>query len=242
MERTYPREKLLKLGAQNLTDSELIAIILRKGTKGKSVFEISKELMKKFGSLYNLFRMDIKDLVRIKGLGLVGAITLKAAFELGKRYHFEYIAKHNKDRIKIKDYFDIYEMNMDLIYEDREIVRLISLDSKYQVLSVDDISVGTVNNTLVHPREIFKKAIERNAVYIIILHNHPTGDSTPSIRDIDVTEALFKASEILGIKIVDHVIIGKGEIYTFKKRKRVVINEWKRSGYAEKDFGIEKEI
>ncbi|NUU95925.1 DNA repair protein RadC [Marinitoga sp. 1135] len=216
-----PREKLLKYGPKNLTIDELLAIIIRKGTKDKNVFQLSKEITEKY-SLKDLFYMDVNQLSQIKGIGKVTAITLKAVFELGIRFHKEALKKEN---IKLDSPDKVYDLIYDrFIFEDRENVLCISLNSKLNPISIDTISIGTANHSILHPRDIFKTAIKNNAISIILIHNHPSGDSTPSMQDYDITEKIEKSGELLGIKLSDHIIIGKSEYYSFKLGRKVIRN------------------
>ncbi|AEX85717.1 DNA repair protein radc [Marinitoga piezophila KA3] len=216
-----PREKLLKYGPKNLTIDELLAIIIRKGTKDKNVFQLSKEITEKY-SLKDLFYMNVNQLSQIKGIGKVTAITLKAVFELGIRFHKEALKKEN---IKLDSPDKVYDLIYDrFIFEDRENVLCISLNSKLNPISIDTISIGTANHSILHPRDIFKTAIKNNAISIILIHNHPSGDSTPSMQDYDITEKIEKSGELLGIKLSDHIIIGKSEYYSFKLGRKVIRN------------------
>ncbi|KLO21214.1 DNA repair protein RadC [Marinitoga sp. 1155] len=221
MNTELPREKLLKYGPKNLTIDELLAIIIRKGTKEKNVFEISKEISNEY-SLKDLFFMNIEDLCNINGVGEVTAITLKAVFELGIRFHKKALEKEN---LKLDSPDKVYELLYDeMIFYDKEVVKCISLNSKLNPISIDTISIGTANSSILHPRDVFKTAIKNNAVSILIVHNHPSGDSEPSIMDYEITNKLEKSGELLGIKLSDHVIIGKSEYYSFKMGRKVIRN------------------
>ncbi|SHE71546.1 DNA replication and repair protein RadC [Marinitoga hydrogenitolerans DSM 16785] len=216
-----PREKLLKYGPKNLTINELLAIIIRKGTKEKNVFEISKEISKKY-SLKDLFSMNVEQLCETEGIGPVTAVTLKAVFELGIRFHKESLKKEN---LKLDSPDKVYELLYDeMIFSDKEIVKCISLNSKLNPISIDTISIGTANQSILHPRDIFKTAIKNNAITILIVHNHPSGDSEPSIQDYEITKKIERSGELLGIKLSDHVIIGKSEYYSFKMGRKVIRN------------------
>ncbi|WGS65989.1 RadC family protein [Marinitoga aeolica] len=216
-----PREKLLKYGPKNLTIDELLAIIIRKGTKEKSVFEISKEISKEY-SLKDLFSMDIEQLCEISGVGKVTAITLKAVFELGIRFHKEAL---KKDNLKLDSPDKVYDLLYDeMVFLDKEMVKCISLNSKLNPISIDTISIGTANHSILHPRDIFKTAIKNNAISILIVHNHPSGDSEPSMLDYEITKKIEKSGDLLGIKLSDHVIIGKSEYYSFKIGRKVIRN------------------
>lgn len=216
-----PREKLLKYGPKELTIDELLAIIIRKGTSEKNVFEISKEISNNF-SLKDLFYMDINELCNIKGIGEVTAITLKAVFELGIRFHKEALKKEDlKFDSPEKVYNTLYD---ELVFSDKEIVKCISLNSKLNPISIDTISIGTATSSILHPRDVFKAAIKNNAVSIIIVHNHPSGDSSPSMIDIDITRKIEDSGKVLGISLSDHIIFGKSEYYSFKIGRKVIKN------------------
>ncbi|MBM7558658.1 RadC family protein [Marinitoga litoralis] len=216
-----PREKLLKYGPKELTIDELLAIIIRKGTSEKNVFDISKEISNNF-SLKDLFYMDINELCSIQGIGEVTAITLKAVFELGIRFHKEALKKEDlKFDSPEKVYNTLYD---ELVFSDQEIVKCISLNSKLNPISIDTISIGTANSSILHPRDVFKAAIKNNAVSIILVHNHPSGDSSPSMIDIDITRKIEDSGKILGINLSDHIIFGKSEYYSFKIGRKVIKN------------------
>ncbi|MCP5465395.1 MAG: DNA repair protein RadC [Thermotogae bacterium] len=208
-----PREKALKYGEESLSNEELIAVILRKGVKGINVFELSKKIVQDF-DLIKLSEMTIEELSKIKGIGQVSAINLKASLEIGKRYHLE---MQRSNTYKINSPEDAYKFSEDMIHFDKEVVRVINLNSKLGIINFEDISKGTVNSSIAHPRDIFKSAIKNNAVTIILLHNHPSGDPSPSIQDRELTEKVKESGKILGIKLNDHIIIGKNSFYSFNK-------------------------
>lgn len=213
-----PREKLLIYGEESLEDKELLAIILRRGIKEKNVFELSGEILDKYEDFVKLQKLDLNDLVKIKGIGEVAAINLKAALEMGKRYHLQKLKVTYK---KIKSPEDAYEISQDMIYYEKECVRVYLLDSKLNVIHSENISEGTANSSIAHPRDIFKIAIKLNAVSIILVHNHPSGDSSPSIQDIELTDKIKEAGKILGIKLNDHIIIGNNQYYSFNLSRKV---------------------
>lgn len=200
-----PRERLQLNGAEALSSSELLAIILGSGTKGYSVFELSKDLISQFGGLRNLAEASIEELKQIKGLGQAKAIQLKAALTLGKRaYNPSY-----QSRYKVQTPEHAYHYLKDsLINETREVLVSLLLDVKGYVIAKKIVSVGTLTHTLVHPREVFYDAIRHKASSLVIAHNHPRGDPTPSNEDIVMTRQLIKAGELMGIPLQDHLIIG----------------------------------
>src|SRR6056297_295127 len=213
-----PREKLLKYGAGSLSVDELIAILLRTGTPQMNVLKVSEQLYSSMDhSLYKLQQAPLERIKEIKGMGQVKAITLKASLELGVRLYSELIL----EKRKIKKPSDIFKMCLDMSFFDQETVRIICVDSKSNVLSVEDITKGTANASLIHPREVFKPVISNSAVSFAVVHNHPSGDPTPSEADRDITGRLKDCSKIMGIDIIDHIIIGKGRFYSFTLKKEL---------------------
>ncbi len=211
-----PREKLLLYGAHSLETEELLAILIRTGTKNSSVLKVSNELFESHcRSLYSIRQSSMNRLSSIKGMGDVKAVTIKAALELGVRFYKEI----TQTRKKVKSPHDIFEVSRDMTFSDTEIVRTICLDSKSNILNVEDTTSGTTNASLIHPREVYRMAIVHSATSIAVVHNHPSGDPTPSVQDRDVTKNLIEAGEILGIKLIDHVIIGKGCFFSFTLEK-----------------------
>jgi DNA repair protein RadC len=213
-----PREKMELHGEEFLVDSELIALILRSGVKGASVFEISENLINQYKTFPNLHKQSIEKIMEVKGVGKIGAINLKAALEMGKRFH---VQKQREETQKVKKPEDVYRFCEDMIHYSQEIVRVIYLDSKLNIINFDDITIGTANASLAHPRDIFKNAIKNNSISIIMIHNHPSGDPSPSIQDIELTEKIKQAGKILDINLNDHLIIGKGSFYSFSLSRRV---------------------
>ncbi|MBO8139226.1 MAG: DNA repair protein RadC [Thermosipho sp. (in: Bacteria)] len=211
-----PREKLMKKGPESLSNEELIAILLRTGSKGQDVLKTSKLLLENFdNSLVKISKATIDDLNKIKGLGKVKATTIFAAMELAKRF-----LKENRTGKKLNSPEKIYEYCLDMKHFDQEVVRVISLNSKLYEISSKDISIGLADSSLAHPREIYKEAIKNGAVYIILVHNHPSGDVMPSKDDKIITQKVKEAGQIIGIRLLDHLIIGNG-FYSFKHNKLI---------------------
>lgn len=207
-----PRERLIKYGKENLSNEELISIIIRCGTKNISVKDVSSSLLSSLENIKDLRKININKLSTIKGIGKVKAITLIAALELGKRVYYE---EESKLKV-IKDTKDIYDLlKYKLIYEMQENFYVILLDAKNKVISFKHMFIGTINKSTVHPREIYKYAIDNLAVAIIVAHNHPSGDVNPSEEDIETTNILISSGEILGIKLLDHVIISNNKYFSF---------------------------
>ncbi|CCI61016.1 MAG: RadC family protein [Staphylococcus equorum] len=200
-----PRERLLSHGASHLSHAELLAILINTGRKGSSSIDIANELLKSVDNLKELKMLSISDLNKIKGVGLYKALILKAAFELGERMHSGSV----DDKIQIsspKDVADFMMGKMEHLTQEKFIA--LFLNSKNVIIKQKTIFVGTLNSSIVHPREIFSEAIKCASNAIIVLHNHPSGDVTPSNEDIKTTERLKKCGQVLGIDLLDHIIIG----------------------------------
>ena len=213
-----PRERLIKYGASSLSNEELIAIILRTGTKGESVKELSNKLLKLFENISYLKDLDINMITKIKGIGKVKAIELISALELGKRVYKEEIYTNNK----IRRGEDVYNLLKNSIKNtNQEHFFAIYLDTKKNILGVKLLFIGTVNMSTVHPREIFKYAYLYSASYIICAHNHPTGDTTPSDVDISLTKTLIEIGKLQKIPIIDHIIIGNNNYLSFYEEELV---------------------
>lgn len=207
-EEEKPREKLKKYGVKNLTDEELIAIILRCGTKNMSVKDLAIKIKKEFKTLSDLSYIELS---KIKGVGEVKAITLLAAIELGIRSTY----KEDKN-IKLNRPENIYEFFKNkLIHLKQENLMAIFLDNKNKLIAYKTIFIGTINMSVSHPREIFKEAMKNSSVYIILVHNHPSGDPAPSVADLKFTNQVYKTSKIIGIPLLDHIIIGNNKYYSF---------------------------
>ena len=207
-----PREKLLKYGKESLSNEELIAIILKTGTKKFSVKDISIELVKSFNDLRDLNTVSVKDLTKINGIKEVKAVTLIAAVELGKRV-CSYL---EDDKLKIKTAEDIYNyFKPKIIGLKQEKLIAVFLNTKNEMICYKTIFIGTQNKSVTHPREIFNEAIKNSAIKIILMHNHPTNDTTPSNEDILFTENICEVGQILKIPVVDHIIIGEKGYFSF---------------------------
>ncbi|HLB51654.1 hypothetical protein A3F07_00480 [candidate division WWE3 bacterium RIFCSPHIGHO2_12_FULL_38_15] len=199
-----PRERLAALGAESLSDIELLSIILGAGGKNESVFELSSKILSDLRGFKGLYRTDYNKLISFKNVGLAKAASIKAVCEISKRIFTE----KELSKININKPKDVYESVKKFFFnKEKEHLYLLSLDSRNRLISIDLISIGTVNETLVHPREIFKSALEKNAVSIILVHNHPSGDPNPSEGDIKITEKIYKAGTNIGISLIDHLIV-----------------------------------
>jgi len=200
-----PRERLKKVGTEALSNSELLAIILQKGSRRFGVMDLSNHLINKFG-LEKLGDESIYELTKITGIGEAKACQIKSLYELIKRYNK--IKRNLPQKISLPE--DVYKYYVDdLVNKKKEYFYVLLLDTKNQVIDSKLISIGTLNSSLIHPREVFNNAIRDSANSIILVHNHPSGDPTPSKEDIKITKKFKKVGEMLGIKVVDHVIIGK---------------------------------
>jgi len=200
-----PREKLLLKGPQNLTDAELIAILLRTGTKGKSVLEIAQNFINRYNNLAVAAMQSAKTLTQSVGIGEDKAATLLAAFELSKRVESQ---KKWFSTKKISSPEDIAEIFIPLLRDEvKEKFIVICLNSANKIIKYETVSIGNLNSSIVHPREVFKVAIENNSANIILLHNHPSGNSEPSKEDVEVTKKLVNAGKIMDINVYDHIII-----------------------------------
>lgn len=211
-----PREKMLTKGVQALSNAELVAILLRTGTKDDSVLRVAERLLKKYEQLgiAGLGSIGPHELRKIKGIGPVKAVTVVAAIELGKRLNGLAIAK---PIIRApKDVADLFMAR--LRYEPREHFLLVLLSTKNHVLATPTISIGSLNASIVHPREVFHEAINHSAAAVILVHNHPSGDPTPSSEDIALTRKLVDVGEILEIHVLDHLIIGDNKYVSLKEQ------------------------
>lgn len=206
-----PRERFLKFGVENLSNSELISILLNNGTKNISVKELSDSILHNINDISELKDITLNKLKEIKGIGNVKAITLLSALELGKRVYYN----KNIAKIKMNSAEKIYNYMKDELYgKKQEYFYALYLDSKKNLIDKKLLFIGTINKSIVHPREIFKYAYLLSASTIICVHNHPSGDTIPSNEDIILTRNLKKIGDIQGIQIIDHIIIGNN-YYSF---------------------------
>ena len=206
-----PREKLLKYGPKKLSNAELLAIILGKGKRGENVVELSKKILRKI-SLDKFLNLQLIDLKNISGVGQVKAAQIVAAMELSKRLL-------NKSEINsIITPKDIWNELKDVRSKNKEYFIAFYLDVRNYVIKKETISIGTLNASLVHPREVFEPAVRNLAAQIILSHNHPSGDPSPSEEDIKLTRQLIEAGKILGIEIIDHVIVSEKGFVSIKEK------------------------
>jgi DNA repair protein RadC len=210
-----PREKLMRNGADSLSNAELLAILLRTGTGKITAVDIGKILLKQYLSLDRLAKRSYTELQKFKGVGLTKAISLSAAFELGRRSAIE----QNKERITISSPEDVVTLYSPLLRDaQQEIFKVLLLDSANHLLGDKLITTGILNSSLVHPREVFKHAIIESAASIIIFHNHPSGNPEPSADDIQITRQISEAGKILGIPLHDHIILAREKYASFAEK------------------------
>jgi len=219
-ESDRPRERLLKYGVGSLSNIELLALLIRSGTKKTSVIELAKKVLDYIDQIDDLKRITYEELLKIDGIKEAKATSIISAIELGNRLNS---IKHGKKQV-ITTHKDVYFLiQNEIAHLEQEHFICIYLNTKSEVIKKETIFIGTINQTLIHPREIFKLAIKLLATSIILVHNHPTGDSNPSKADIIVTNKLIEISLIIGIEIINHIIIGKNEYYSIKDNKKTFI-------------------
>jgi len=210
-----PRERLVKYGPEALSNAELLAIILRVGTAEYSAIGLAEHMLSKFGGLKGIAAASVEDLSTIKGLGTAKGTQVKAMVELGKRL----AASVGPSRPSIRCPQDAVDLLMpELRDQPQEHFKGIFLNNKNEVLKIRTITVGSLNASVVTPREVFREAISCNSASVIVAHNHPSGDPTPSKEDIDVAKRLVQAGEYVGIEVLDHVVIGDGRWISLKER------------------------
>lgn len=213
-----PREKLVDKGAENLTDVELLAIIVRSGGRDYPATTLSRDLLTKFGGMKNLLSADISEIKQFKNIDIAKATSIKALEEISKRY----LTMPEKEDITIRKPQDIYDLiRKDILNKEQEYLFLICLDSRNRLISKDILSKGTINETLIHPREIFKKALSKNAYSIILVHNHPSNKPDPSDEDIKVTKRIFRAGMEMGIPLTDHLVVTNDSFISMKAQKLI---------------------
>jgi len=207
-----PREKLFKKGEHTLSNTELLAILLRSGVKGQSAVDLARKIIQKFKTFRNLSSTDLSHWKEFKGLGIAKIAQVKAAIEIGRRLLTE--TKPSKDKIKSsKDIADLFMGRLrDL---KKEVFKVLLLDSRNHIIDTVEIIEGTVNQANPIIREIFQKALQNFAVALVCIHNHPAGDCTPSKEDREFTRELFRAGAIMQVKVLDHIIIGNNTYYSF---------------------------
>ena len=215
-----PRERLIKEGVEKLSNEELLSILIGNGTKGVSAKDLSLKVLDKIKSIGNANLLNYRSLLEIKGLGMAKACSLLAAFELGKRVNIENNSLNSEvinNSSAVFNYFKNIFLN-----KKQEYFYCLYLDSKKHVISNKLLFMGTLNRSIVHPREVFKEAYLLSASSIICVHNHPSGNVEPSKDDIDITNQLSSIGYIMGIKLVDHLIIGSNTYYSFIENGKII--------------------
>jgi len=211
-----PKEKLLTYGAECLSNSELLAIILRTGTQGENVLQLSSRLLAELEGLDGILSASFNDITSIKGIKEGKASQILALSELFRRFR---TLKAMKKSTKINSPKDLANLLMGEMNElTQEVLKVILLSTKNMIIGSKDVFKGSLNMSVVHPREIFKQAIDKNSASIIICHNHPSGDPTPSKEDINITLRIKECGNIMGIQLVDHIIIGNNKFVSLKER------------------------
>ncbi|MFO7951994.1 MAG: DNA repair protein RadC [Bacillota bacterium] len=210
-----PREKLKALGESALSNAELLAILLRSGNKNESAVQLATKIISKGGGLRNLPQLSLEDLQENKGIGPDKAVMIKAALELGSRL----ATTPREENCSIKTPGQAAGLFMEeLRYKKKEYFKILLLNTKNHVISREEISVGSLSASIVHPREIFTLPLRKSAASVILFHNHPSGDPAPSQEDLEVTRRLVDAGNILGIAVRDHIIIGDGCFFSFREK------------------------
>jgi DNA repair protein RadC len=207
-----PREKLLARGAGVLSDAELLAILLRTGGKGASAVDQGRALMEEFGDFRRLAAAGVGDLCNVKGLGLVKAAQILAALEIAKRYG----EREFKPGEPLRGSGDVYaHFRERLASEKREHFYAVLLDNKHRKIKDVSVSHGSLTASIVHPRDVFVPVVRESAAAVIFVHNHPSGDPTPSKEDIEITRRLREVGELMGVRVLDHIVVGNGRYVSF---------------------------
>ena len=216
-----PREKLLKRGAGALSNSELLAILLRTGVKGTSAIDLARRLLDKFGTFRNMSHSDIREWKEFKGLGPAKIAQIKAALEIGKRFREDEVISVKQ---KIANARDVVNIIMPQIRDLKtEVFKVVYLNSNNRIIDISDAAVGTVNQAMPIVREIIHTALQKFAAAIICVHNHPSGNLVPSLEDKKFTGELSAAGKLMGIKVLDHIIIGDSNYFSFADESRLEI-------------------
>lgn len=214
-----PRERLIALGVENLNNEELLSILLKTGSKNLSAKDLANNLLKEVGSIHKLNDVNYRVLRKIKGIGDAKACSILTAIELGKRIRLE---NNSLNNIKITNSSIVFEyFNNLFLGKKQEYFYCVYLDNQKKVLDVKLLFIGTINGSLVHPREVFKEALLLSASSIICIHNHPSGNIVPSKDDLDLTNRLVEGGLLIGIKVIDHIIIGEDEYYSFMENGNI---------------------
>lgn len=209
-----PRERMLNSGADVLSDAELLAILLRSGGENNSAIDLANLILKKFDGISGLYSVDIHELMNLKDIGLAKAASLISARELAVR-----MATDNSEKVmKIGSPADVFRITRKFFFKkSKEHLYVLSLDARKGLISVDLVSIGTLNEALISPREVFKIAFAKNAAQIILVHNHPSNDPSPSDADIEITRKISEVGKLLGVELLDHVVVSDREFASVSK-------------------------
>ena len=210
-----PREKMMKLGVRSLTDVELLALFLRTGLRGTDVLTLAKEMLQHFDSLYGLLSADYMEFSHVQGIGVAKYAQLKGIAELARRY---YNVRVIEERALLSPEMTREFLQSQLAEEEREIFLVIFMDAQHRVIKHSKLFSGTLSHVEVHPREIVREAIKMNASAVIVAHNHPSGCAEPSKADKLITERVVKCCQFMDIRVIDHLVIGRGEYVSFAER------------------------
>ncbi len=218
-ESERPREKLYSYGTGALSNEELLAIIIRSGNKKETALDLGRKVLARDErGLVALRDTTLQELMEVNGIGECKAAQILAAIEIGKRIDRDFAL----EKVRINAPNTIADLFMsDMRYLQKEHFRAILLDTKNQIIVVEEVSIGTLNASIVHPRDVFKAAIKRNANSVVLIHNHPSGDPSPSNEDINITNRLYEVGELVGIKVLDHIIIGDNKYISFKEKNLI---------------------
>jgi len=210
-----PRERLRDYGPAALSDAELLAILLRVGVAGTNVVQLAQQLLTERGGWPGLLRAEYADLCRRHGLGEAKTAALKAALEIGRRL----LLTEHEQRVQIKSPTDVAQLLMlEMSHLDQEHLRTVLLDTKNRVQAISTVYIGSLNASLIRVGEIFKDALKRNSAALIVVHNHPSGDPTPSPEDVMVTREIIAAGKLLDVAVLDHLVIGQGGFVSLRER------------------------
>lgn len=213
-----PRERLILTGAKYISDIELLAIVLSTGTKGRTALDVSQILIRNFGNFGAIGNANIEELVIAAGIGPAKAARILASIEIGRRLSINSLEK----KLIIESCKSVADLLMPTMrYLEKEYFKALILDTKHKLIKIEDIAIGTLNGALVHPRELYRAAIKLGGAALIVAHNHPSGDPSPSDDDIILTKRLTEAGKILGINFLDHIIIGDGKYSSLKKLNKI---------------------
>lgn len=213
-----PRERLKRFGPEALSAQELLALVIGRGVSKKSVMTIAQELLSKFGNIKAISEATLEELSQIKGIGFAKASQLKASFELARRKD-----EHDGERLSVKSHQDVIRaVKQKLQDKKKEHFLILCLDTRNNLKKISTISTGTLDANLVHPREVFKEAIQSLASSIILVHNHPSGNPEPSDADIEITKRIQETGKIVGIDVLDHIIVADNKSFSFKEKGLVL--------------------